>query len=241
MIDYKQNNDLSMMQSTMLILSNFNDLWDSDELIKAVVNEFKTHLSALLTTRKLLETGINDIVPFMITNSEKENPTTNNYIIQNKTAYRISANSTTLSTPIDLPTNTNIDLHIRAVKALLNEQLDTLISKFKTSSASFYNQYTTARSVTGYRHNHLITVDLKGFIYNQYKMPLTSVLTCLSGETSCQMFTDKDGTYRFERLHTGTYTITASLACYITQTKTIQVMENGITEIDFVMLPLDNQ
>ena len=170
-IDYEQNNNLRMMESTMLILITFNKVWSNNKAITAVVNEFKIHFTALLAADKSQK-----IKSIMQTNSANENFIKDILDVSKGeiTSYSASMkNTVTCSTvcvvakTLCTDTTRDTDLYMRAVKALLNEQLDPLVAKFKTSNANFYNQYTTARFVSGLEHNK--AEHLKVFFYDEYK------------------------------------------------------------------------
>ena len=128
----------------------------------------------------------------------------------------------------------SIELQIKTIKNLLDEELDPLMTQFKTSEPIFYTQYMSSRMIhdIGVRH----TVRLKGIVYSAGGKALASTLVKLSGASEREKTTAKDGSYKFFRLHTGTYTITIKATGFITQSKTFDVMQNGIVENDFVMV-----
>ena len=121
-----------------------------------------------------------------------------------------------------------------AVNALFKKLLDPLAQQYKTSSTIFYNQYTAGREVINTGHRH--TVTLSGFIYNSSNNALANATVALTGTASHTKITNANGQYKFTRLHTGTYTLTVSVAGYTTQTHNLTVSANGTLHTDFIMV-----
>ena len=132
-----------------------------------------------------------------------------------------------------------IELQVKAIKTLLNEQLDPLMMQFKTSNPTFYKQYTASRVIhdIGVRH----TVTFKGFIYSAANVALAGALVKLAGAAPHEKTTGADGFYEFARLHTGTYTLNVSATGYVSQTKTIVVTENSTVETNFTLVVVGAQ
>ena len=127
-----------------------------------------------------------------------------------------------------------IEIEVKAIKTLLNEQLDPLMMQFKTSNPAFYNQYMASRVIhdIGIRH----TVTFKGFIYSAGNVALPGALVKLAGAALHEKITGTTGAYEFTRLHTGTYIFQISAAGFVSQTKTIVVTENGTVETNFILV-----
>ena len=125
--------------------------------------------------------------------------------------------------------------HFTAVNNLFKTQLDPLMAQYQTSHPAFYNQYLLAREINNIGNRH--TVILKGFIHNTSNQALPNAIITLSGKANHTKITNATGQYKFTRLHTGTYTLTVSVAGYTTQTHNLTIVQNGTTHTDFAMLP----
>jgi len=129
-----------------------------------------------------------------------------------------------------------IDQQVRAGKKMLKEQLDPLMTQFKTSSAMFYNQYRAAKEIGN--NGHRKTVIFKGGAYTSTSAhaPIKGVTIVLSGGAHKIKITGIDGTYKFMKLKPGTYTLTVEATGYVTQTKTITVTSPQIIHADFILI-----
>ena len=133
----------------------------------------------------------------------------------------------------------SIAVQVKNLKTLLNDQLDPLMTQFKTSNVNFYNQYESSRVIHDIGVHH--TVILKGFIYGEGSVALAGALVKLTGSAVRQKITEAGGLYNFIRLHTGTYTCTISAPGYVTQTTTITVIQNGTVETNFTLVAVATQ
>ena len=295
----EQNNNLSMMQSTMLILTNFSSAWSANAAITAAVIQYQTHLTAIMNADQLQKTSTigttqtkeaakesliantlsiasAGIAYAAATNNlalkasckivasdlekAKDNDLTglcqnvhdavNTYIASmasyGATVASLAAMQTSITNfsgmvgkpravqTISIDATVDIDQHLRAAKTLLEEQLDTLLVQFQSSSPHFHNQYRAARIIVDYGHRK--TVILKGYIYDIHNHVLKGALVTMTGTATHKKFSKLDGSYKFSRLHTGTYTFTVSINGFVTQTKTVTVSQNGTVQTDFVMV-----
>jgi len=128
----------------------------------------------------------------------------------------------------------SIATQVAAGKKMLSEQLDSLMTQFKTSQPVFYEQYFAAREISDIGHRK--TVSLKGIIYTVGNVPIMNAEIKLSGVAIRKKVTGADGVYKMARLHVGTYTLTVSVTGFVTQTKTITVTQNGTVTTNFVMV-----
>ncbi len=128
----------------------------------------------------------------------------------------------------------SIATQVTAGKKMLSEQLDPLMTQFKTSQPVFYEQYFAAREISNIGHRK--TVILKGIIYTGSNVPIMNADVKLSGIATRKKITGADGVYKMTRLHVGTYTLTVSVTGFITQTKTLTVTQNGTVTTNFVLV-----
>jgi len=127
----------------------------------------------------------------------------------------------------------NIAQEVADGKKTLKDELDPLMTQFKSSNALFYNRYFAARMIDDIGHRK--TVILKGGVYTAQHLPIANVTIKVSGSAVRNKISGADGLYKIARLHTGTFTIVVSASGYVTQTKTLTVAENGTVLADFVM------
>jgi hypothetical protein len=129
-----------------------------------------------------------------------------------------------------------IDAQIETIYGILRDTIDTLMAQYKVNHASFYNAYFAAREVhhTGTHHS----TTFEGFVYKTGGVALQHALVVLSigGNELRRHFTAANGHYRFTRLHLGTYTLTISLAGYVTQTKSFTITTLQNVDTDFTLV-----
>jgi hypothetical protein len=56
-MNQQQDNDLSMMQSTMLVLSNFSSTWSGNTAMANAVGAFEEHLDAVIAADQAQKTS----------------------------------------------------------------------------------------------------------------------------------------------------------------------------------------
>ncbi|MEO8762576.1 MAG: carboxypeptidase-like regulatory domain-containing protein [Bacteroidia bacterium] len=129
-----------------------------------------------------------------------------------------------------------IDAQIEIIYGILRDTIDTLMAQYKVNHATFYNAYFAAREVhhTGVHHS----TTFEGFVYKIGGAALehAQVVLSVAGNELRKHFTDASGHYKFTRLHLGSYTLTVSVAGYITQTKTITITTLQIVDTDFTLV-----
>ncbi len=129
-----------------------------------------------------------------------------------------------------------IDAQIETIYGILRDTIDTLMEQYKVNHASFYNAYFAAREVhhTGTHHS----TTFEGFVYKTGGVALQHALVVLSisGNELRRHFTAANGHYRFTRLHLGNYTLTISLAGYVTQTKSFTITTLQSVDTDFTLV-----
>ena len=128
----------------------------------------------------------------------------------------------------------SLDQQFSAVNALFKNLLDPLMQQYQTSNVLFYNQYTALREINDIGHRH--TVILKGFIYNTSNQALPNAVVSLSGGATHTKITKATGQYKFVHLNTGNYTITVTVAGYVTQSQNLTIVQNSTTHTDFIMV-----
>ena len=131
---------------------------------------------------------------------------------------------------------TAIDAQIEIIEGILENTIDTLMVQFKTNHAAFFDAYTSARKIhsTGVHHS----TTFAGGVYKTGGAALANAQVVLSvdGNELRKHFTDASGHYRFTRLHLGDYTLTVSIAGYVTQTKTHNITVLQSVEDSFTMV-----
>jgi hypothetical protein len=136
---------------------------------------------------------------------------------------------------VSIDATIDIDQHLKAAKAVLTDQLDALLVQYQTSNSHFHNQYTAARVILNIGRRK--TVILQGIVYSgSTNVILAGALVKITGAAEHEKFSKVNGSYKFSRLHIGTYVITISKAGFVTQSKTLVVVQNGTIGTDFVMV-----
>jgi len=123
---------------------------------------------------------------------------------------------------------------VAAGKKMLKDTIDPLMTQYKISNAIFYNQYYAAKEIGN--NGNRKTVIFKGGSYTGTNTPIKNVTITLSGDAHKLKITGIDGTYKFMRLHAGTYTLTIVATGFVTQTKSITVTTPQIIYTDFVLV-----
>ena len=121
-----------------------------------------------------------------------------------------------------------------ALNGLFKNLLDPLMEQYKNPNPVFYNQYKAVREINDIGHRH--TVILKGFIYNTSNQALPNAVVSLSGGATHTKITKATGQYKFVHLNTGNYTITVTVAGYVTQSQNLTIVQNSTTHTDFIMV-----
>lgn len=129
----------------------------------------------------------------------------------------------------------SIESQIASLNRLLKEQLDPLLTQYKTSHALFHNQYKADRTLphTGHRTTVTIVGQIDAAIGGQ---PIKNAHIIISTLKPRKKVTKADGLYKFARLRPGTYTISVTVNGYVVQTKTIIISTPHTVRQNFFMV-----
>ena len=129
----------------------------------------------------------------------------------------------------------SIEGQITALNTLLKEQLDPLLTQYKTSHAIFHTQYLADRTLphTGHRTTVTIVGQIDGAVGGQ---PIKNAHITISTLKPRKKVTKADGLYKFARLKPGSYTITVTVNGYVVQTKTLTISTPHTVRQNFFMV-----
>jgi hypothetical protein len=122
---------------------------------------------------------------------------------------------------------------IAASRTLNKDTLDPLMEQFKTSSATFYNEYHTSRIIVNVG-THKETF-LEGVVTDGTN-PLMNILVKVTG-TKKKKLTKKNGKFRFLHLQPQKYTVTATGTNYVAFSENVMLTKDEANKITIVMLP----
>ena len=127
----------------------------------------------------------------------------------------------------------SIKQQLAAIRVFVEEQLDPIMTQFKTSQAVFYNAYLADRKLQP--AGHRTTVSITGTIVDANSQAIKNAEVILLNLKRRHKITKANGTYKFIRLQVGTYTVQVTANNKVMQTKTITVLVPQTQTLNFVM------
>jgi hypothetical protein len=122
-----------------------------------------------------------------------------------------------------------------ADQATLLDNMDVLIEMLKDTQPAFYAEYQDTRKVT----YHTGSITVKGMATEAATgEPLSGVTMsfALDGEVKMEKVTAAAGGFTIKSMEEGTYTVTASRLGYVTQTLTVNVLDDEMNTVEVAMV-----
>jgi hypothetical protein len=122
---------------------------------------------------------------------------------------------------------------LAAIKVFVEEQLDPMMTQFKSTQVIFYNSYIADRKLQP--AGHRTTVTITGIIVDAANAPIEKAEVILLETNRTNKITKANGVYKFIRLAIGTYTVQVVANGKALQTKTIVVSVAQTQTLNFTM------
>lgn len=129
----------------------------------------------------------------------------------------------------------SIEGQIAAMNKVLKEQLDPLLTQYKTTKPLFYARYKADRKLPNSGHRTTVTIVGQIDAANDGQ-PIKGAHISLVNSTRKKKVTKADGLYKFARLQPGTYTLSVVANGYVLQTKTFTINVPQTTRQNFFMV-----
>jgi hypothetical protein len=189
---------------------NDNDAWTDCQTIHDAVNPYigsMTPYGANATTLGALQTDINNYAPLI-----------------GKPRSQVAASAAATK---------NVKQIIIGSRSQTKDTLDPLMEQFKTSNASFYEEYHTSRIIVNVG-THKETI-LEGVVTNG-TTAIAGITVKLTG-TKKKKITTKTGKFRFMKLLPQKYTVTATGTGYVNFSENVMLTKDEANKITITMLP----